>query len=361
MGIKFEICPEKCIGVNLHSHGILDTGVWRDISNRVRQTQNYTCQCCGVRPHKGPAAAMSEMAAHEVWLFDKENHVQRLTGIVCVCQRCHKTIHYRNLLKSQHIDSREAVISKGHYMEVNWCSEMQFEKDLNEALAENALLDKETQNWKLDISFAIQQGYFSFRDVHLDRLEAAAPDSLQLLEPYRRKPLLALNPIPEECLIDYADKKYFVKEAVPCEICGELTDTVFDYYDLQANPSTFEMSLAWIWKICPMCRETIYFGAGKLFKKYRKTTKHYMKVNGCSFQCFKLHARAAVDAAWKFKGRSIDGNRLHIFLRIPYTKSYDDFKSNRKYLISHGAKYDAIRCQFCLSPVERLRDFLPYI
>ena len=360
--IKFQVCPEKCTGINLHSHDIIDLGIWRDISSQVKQKHQYTCQCCGIRPYKGAAGEMSEMEAHEVWFFDKENHIQKLTDITCVCKRCHMTIHYRNLLKSQKIDSREAVISKGHYMAVNRCSERSFEYALNEVLAENSRLDRENIEWLLDISYALQQGYFSFREVNWRQLEAVSWGAARLLLPYQAKPVFSLNQLPEECLIDHADKRDLFPEPVPCETCGTPTDTIYYHYDFQINPSTFEMSLAAVRKICPLCRETIYFLAKRWFKKNRKETKHFMQLKQCSYGWFLQYVKAAKDSAKKMRTpMKTDHRRLHIYLRIPYTESYDEYLTNKEFLEKNGAAYDAERGRYRLCPVRNLNKFLPYL
>lgn len=360
--IGIEICPEKCTGINLHSHDIIDINLWKDISNQVRGKQRKTCQCCGVITHGGNTGEMSEMVAHEVWDFDKENHVQRLVYIACVCKRCHLTIHYVNLLKSQKLDDRECIISKGHYLEVNHCAEVVFEKELDKALMAYRELNQCKEGWKLDITYGIRQGFFSYNDVNIHKLEEIAPGSAMYLEPYIIKPQLEFNTIPQECLVDHADISYNLQMPRPCEICGKLTDVVHGYYDLRFKPGKPEMYMAARRMICPLCRETIYFGTRKWFKKYRKTTKHYMEVNHCNYRTFIMYVKAAKYTLRRWNDTVSDkGDGIYIYLKTPYLKSYAEYLNRKRYLEMHGARCDKERGRWYLCPIQNLRYFIQFL
>lgn len=356
IGIKIEVCPEKCTGINLHSHNIIDELLWSKISHLIRSRQRGICQCCGVTPHGGATAEMSTLVAHEVWYFDKENHVQKLIDIVCICKRCHLTIHYANLLRNKNINERESFISKAHYMEVNHCSEIDFERELNEALALYRELNL-IEEWTLDISYVLEQGYIGYEDIRFENLEKFTPGASELLKFYKKKPQIFFNKLPVKCLVDYAEQVYCYERPEPCEICEKPFKVLHQYYDLQLKGNTKELFLAGKKKICPMCRETIYFGARKWFKKDRKTTKHYMEVNQCSYEWFKQYVK---DAKRTIRRRR---HGVYLYCKFPSNLNDREFRKTTKYLRQHGAKFKGDVKKWYVYPRRRmhLQEFKPYL
>lgn len=360
--LKIQVCPKKCKGINLHSEKyiIIPFELWMSISSKVRASQNYTCQYCGMVQLKGALAEMSKMVAHEVWFFDDESHVQRLVDIVCACTRCHTTIHHENTIARS---SREYFLSKAHYMEVNFCEEQVFEKDLDQALAEYRRLNQIDENrrnsnksdgWLLDISYAIEQGYLSYSDINIDILDKIAFGSSMLLDKYKAKARLAFNEIPRRCLIDKADGINSVPETELCQICGNSTSKIHIYYDLRIKESQPEIFLAAKWRICPLCRDTIYNGTRKWLKKYRKTTKHYMSVNQCNYDSFLADVR---------KNRSaLERNEqtpLRIYMKSAYAgASSFPIKKNDE---QNNPRLDKNRGQYYIFPNNNLKSYLPFL
>lgn len=57
---------------------------WKELSMYVRNRHKNCCEICG---------SNERLEAHERWLFDKNTGVQRLMRIMCVCKKCHLSIH----------------------------------------------------------------------------------------------------------------------------------------------------------------------------------------------------------------------------------------------------------------------------
>lgn len=349
MKIRIEVIPIQCTGRNLHSHDILRQRKWEEISQGIRKLQK--CECCEKKFEE------KELHAHEVWEFDPKEQVQRLKQIICVCTKCHQAIHYNFLLSNQSLTNREAFIAKAHYMEINGkkCDEKRFEHDLNEALHEYRCLNQKTGTWKLDISYVIKAGFVVYEEINLENLEKLAPGSEKYLKPYSTKPKLYFNNIPKKCLIDMATAYHKKKTLEPCELCGKQDKILYTFYDLRVKKAAPEMLLVGTRKICKLCRKTIYYGAHKHFMKYRKTTRHYMKVNQCSY-------KECVEAARMAK-RLIDMNsmvQLFVYLKTPKLPA-EEFRMRSQYLYDNGARFNPVYQMWYLRPVRYLWKFKSFL
>lgn len=349
MKIQIEVMPAKCTGRNLHSGGIISAVKWSEISTQVRSYG--VCQCCGEK------RLQEELHAHETWEFDKDTMVQKLVNIICVCKKCHASIHYNFRLSNKSFRDRDAFLAKAHYMEVNNCSERDFEKDLNRALGQYRVWNQILGEWSMDISYIIRNKYLIYRDINLDNLEKLAPGSRKFLEPYAIPPLLYFNNIPDECLVDHGNAELKMESAEPCEICGNREKTLYVFYDLRVKNNVPEMVLVEKRTICYLCRETIYFGAHKLFMKHRKTTKHYMKINNCGYKECRRQAKNAKNLI-KMNRRT----PLFIYLSMPYAlKSKQEFDSWKQYIAGKGAKFDSAIKRWYVRPTGNLRDMKDFI
>lgn len=348
--IQIEVIPTKCTGRNLHSHDLISQDRWMDISQRIRARRK--CQYCGniFNPEN--------LNAHEVWEFDAEKRIQRLKEIVCACRKCHNTIHYNFLLSNQKLRDRDAFICKAHYMEVNNCGEWEFESELNTALQTYRILNQIEGNWSLDITYAIRAGFLVYDDINLENLELLAAGSKGFLLPYQSAQVsgkLYFNHIPKECLIDEADSYCKKEKSETCEICGRQNRTLYRFYGLRVRNNSAELMLAGTKRICGLCRKTIFYGAHRTFMKFRKTTRHYMEINNCSYQECVQHARNA--------RRFIKANRamqLYIYLKTPDLPQEKLLMRNR-YIIERGASFDRDTKRWYLRPVRNLKDFVSWL
>ena len=72
---------------------------WKEIATRVKESQNWRCQCCGKRCYK-PGEKPDNLTRSE-WTADilqlhHRNHDQydnRLSNLISVCAACHLDLH----------------------------------------------------------------------------------------------------------------------------------------------------------------------------------------------------------------------------------------------------------------------------
>ena len=135
--LDFELVPDGCWYSNLRS--LLSKKQWDFLKADAKERAGGRCAICG--------AKTSRLEAHERWIYDEQNCVQKLEDIIAVCKDCHSVIHIgRTQLKG---DEERA---EKHYMKVNECSYADYRKALgiaNEIHKRRNLVSE----WKLDLSF----------------------------------------------------------------------------------------------------------------------------------------------------------------------------------------------------------------
>lgn len=135
--LNFELVPDGCWYSNLRS--ILSKKQWDFLKKEARQNSGGYCTICGKKTNF--------LDAHEVWDYDCEKGVQKLTDIIAVCKDCHSVIH----IGYTQLKGDEERAEK-HFMKVNCCSYAEYRKALGEA---NELHMKRNlvSEWKLDLSY----------------------------------------------------------------------------------------------------------------------------------------------------------------------------------------------------------------
>jgi hypothetical protein len=83
--LTVELVPSTCWFSNLRSE--LSKEEWDDLRRPVFERAGNRCEVCGQRGTAHP------VECHEVWEYDDEHHVQRLTGLMALCPACHEAKH----------------------------------------------------------------------------------------------------------------------------------------------------------------------------------------------------------------------------------------------------------------------------
>lgn len=149
MKLNVELIPKTCWGSNLRTK--LKKSDWDKIRKEVYTRENMHCHICG--------AECKSLDAHEIWQFDEKNHIQKLVGIVGLCQSCHNVIHFENTRMRGY--GEQAI---KHFMKVNECYGMiDFANNHMSAVADYTRRSKIT-DWKLDVSLIENQGYIVNKD-----------------------------------------------------------------------------------------------------------------------------------------------------------------------------------------------------
>lgn len=112
--LKIEPIPPSSWGKNMRKY--TTTEEWSKIRKKVHVDYNYKCAICG--NEKGE----SELECHEVWEYDDKNHIQKLIGLVSLCQMCHGVKH---ITSSHKFGLSEERFIK-HFMRINNCERQAF-------------------------------------------------------------------------------------------------------------------------------------------------------------------------------------------------------------------------------------------
>ena len=136
--LTVELVPKTSWFDNLRS--VLPRSVWDKRRKRTYAEYGYRCGICG---------AEGRLNCHEIWEYDDENHIQRLSGFVSLCDLCHhvKHIGLAGILASEGKLDYESVVN--HYMKVNGCDRKTFERHVDQAFAQWE--DRSKHEWSVDL------------------------------------------------------------------------------------------------------------------------------------------------------------------------------------------------------------------
>lgn len=148
MKLHIELIPKTCWGINLRTK--FKKSDWDKIRKSVYEKQNICCYTCGEK--------CNSLDAHEMWEYDEENHIQRLSNIIGVCKSCHNAIHYGRAQKTGH--EREA---REQFIKVNNCEIYDFQDELLK-VKDDYYRRSRIEDWELDLSYIEKQGYSVNKD-----------------------------------------------------------------------------------------------------------------------------------------------------------------------------------------------------
>src|SRR5260370_25968 len=122
MKLTLELIPSTAW---LHSlHRYLTDKAWTNLRQSILDKNGTSCSVCG--------ATNVRLDCNEQWEFDDKTHIQRLVGLVMLCQMCHLTVH---MMERGSITND--VLAE-HFMKVNGCSREEFEVHYQQCLEEQA-------------------------------------------------------------------------------------------------------------------------------------------------------------------------------------------------------------------------------
>ena len=131
-----ELAPATSWYTNLRS--ILPREKWGKIKKFVYSKYDHKCQ---TYKSKG------KIHCHEVWFYDDVNHIQKLKGLVALCEWCHhiKHIGLAGIIRGQ-LDYEKLI---KHFMKMNDCDRFTFTKHKDEAFK---IWEKRSKyEWQIDL------------------------------------------------------------------------------------------------------------------------------------------------------------------------------------------------------------------
>lgn len=135
--LSVELVPSTCWFSNVRSH--VSSEDWDRLRRMTYARAGRLCEICCT----GPGIRLD---AHEVWHYDDENLVQKLTGMQALCIDCHRVKHAGLAAVNGEI---ELVIK--HLMKVNHWEEERAKVYLGGCF--DVWERRSASNWKLDISY----------------------------------------------------------------------------------------------------------------------------------------------------------------------------------------------------------------
>jgi hypothetical protein len=133
MKLDIELVPETAWNNNMRS--LMGREAWDILRKKVYKDFHYRCGICG---------KAGKLDCHEQWVYDDTNHTQTLKGFIALCELCHAVKH---IGLSSMKNTMDAVIQ--HYMTVNKCDRMTFEKHKNEAFL--LFEERSKHQWQINI------------------------------------------------------------------------------------------------------------------------------------------------------------------------------------------------------------------
>ena len=105
---KLMMCPvpDSCWYSNLRT--ALPPKIWDIIRRDAYARAEGKCMICG--------AKVKRLEAHEHWIYDEKNHVQKLGDVLALCHNCHSVIH---IGRTQLMGDEDKAIK--HFCKVNNC------------------------------------------------------------------------------------------------------------------------------------------------------------------------------------------------------------------------------------------------
>ena len=115
--LTIDPIPKKNWGKNL-AH-ILPKEQWDVLRRNVYRQYNYRCGICGIS---------APLSCHEMWTFDDAKQVQKLVGLIALCENCHNIKHFGRVIGSTEYSPSNVVELINHFMKVNRCSREVFDE-----------------------------------------------------------------------------------------------------------------------------------------------------------------------------------------------------------------------------------------
>lgn len=83
MKLTLDLIPSSSFYKNVRSE--VSKSEWDKIRKEVYKKANYVCEICGKK---------DRLDAHEIFEYDEINNVQKLIGLIALCNRCHQVKHF---------------------------------------------------------------------------------------------------------------------------------------------------------------------------------------------------------------------------------------------------------------------------
>lgn len=88
-GLFVDLVPSSCWFTNVRS--CVSPKDWERLRRMITNRAGQRCEACGAAPDHAQGIWLE---AHERWVYDDTQLVQRLGRLICLCTRCHTVTHF---------------------------------------------------------------------------------------------------------------------------------------------------------------------------------------------------------------------------------------------------------------------------
>ncbi len=137
--LTIELVPEKSWFRSLRDH--TDREDWDKIRKQTYDKYEHECGVCG--------ETEGRLSCHETWEYDDKKHLQKLVGLIALCDMCHHVKHMgpaRKLADRGKLDYRQV---EEHFMKVNNCDKSTLVKHRTESFEQWRKRSK--YEWQIDL------------------------------------------------------------------------------------------------------------------------------------------------------------------------------------------------------------------
>lgn len=143
MGLIFvEMIPRTVFFSNVRT--LLKKKYWDLVRTDSYEKANHKCEVCG---QKGKEQGFKhDVECHEIWDYNETTRVQKLTGLISLCPKCHQIKHFG---RTRAIGKQAEAFK--HMEEVNNWTHKDCVKHLKEAYEQ--WNERSKYQWHIDLSY----------------------------------------------------------------------------------------------------------------------------------------------------------------------------------------------------------------
>lgn len=167
--LTIELVPQTAWYTNVRSN--VSQEEWDVIRKQCYRLADNKCEICGdTSQNQGKPY---HLECHEIWDYDDDKKIQKLTRLIGLCNHCH-TVKHPGLANKQ---GRSDIVYQ-QLIKVNGMSESEAEDYLNESF--NVWSERSQHKWELDITYL--QEYLKLNDNHDKRIEDKKRKAIELYQ-----------------------------------------------------------------------------------------------------------------------------------------------------------------------------------
>jgi 5-methylcytosine-specific restriction endonuclease McrA len=140
--LTIELVPSKVWFTNVRA--LLKRREWDLVRNACYEKAGHVCEICGdVGTNQG---FRHKVECHEIWEYNDVTRVQKLTGFISLCPRCHKVKH-----AGLTISQGNALLVVNHMMAVNGTDLWETQKEIEDAFKQ--FKERSSQGWHTNFEY----------------------------------------------------------------------------------------------------------------------------------------------------------------------------------------------------------------